>query len=100
MKEIKNNKKLIDDQCSICLDSFPDNQIIQLTPCNHGFHTKCIFSWIETKVKEAFVKKNLLRGQPFDLKTHGPMCPNCGQSLIKFMIYASEEIVSIRGQGV
>lgn len=40
------NKELIED-CSICLNTFNNNDNIICLPCNHYYHTNCINEWFK-----------------------------------------------------
>lgn len=35
--------------CSICIDSFEDDESIKILPCFHQFHTKCVDDWLLRK---------------------------------------------------
>jgi hypothetical protein len=32
--------------CSICLETFQENQLVRLTPCRHEFHSHCLEQWL------------------------------------------------------
>lgn len=38
-----------DENCSICLDTFGNKNIIKLQ-CNHNFHKKCIYQWFHINI--------------------------------------------------
>ena len=65
------DKKKTNEKCSICLDSFKENEKVKIknktkfvmTPCDHIFHYKCIYSWLNKNLKNA-------------------KCPNCNYALI------------------
>lgn len=40
------NNELIED-CSICLNSFSNDDNITCLPCNHYYHTTCINEWFK-----------------------------------------------------
>lgn len=42
------NENDLDDQCSICMDTYILGQELKLLPCSHRFHSNCI----ETYLKE------------------------------------------------
>jgi hypothetical protein len=54
----KNNKSLLIsdsaiqqiklNECSVCLDSFKQSNLILQLPCRHNFHKKCIYEWFLT----------------------------------------------------
>jgi len=35
-------------KCTICLEQFKKNQVIQILPCHHKFHHKCLKPWFKT----------------------------------------------------
>lgn len=41
--------KLFDDNCTICMENFVQNQKIMVAPCNHSFHQDCILNWIKSQ---------------------------------------------------
>ena len=43
---ISNIKRLINDECPICIEPFEENDELYQLKCNHIFHTKCISEWI------------------------------------------------------
>ncbi len=65
------DKKKSNEKCSICLESFKENEKVKITnktkfimtPCEHFFHFKCIYSWLNKNIKNA-------------------KCPNCNYALI------------------
>ena len=36
-------------ECSICMDTFTDGDIIEMTECDHKFHAKCVQRWLLEK---------------------------------------------------
>ena len=46
------------ETCYICLDDFVDGEGIRLLRCKHGFHDKCIESWIIEKGKCPICKRD------------------------------------------
>ena len=52
LTEVEYFKKKGDEEesCSICCDDFKDGELLTKTYCNHLFHTKCIWQWIDTKI--------------------------------------------------
>lgn len=46
IKCIKYSKNLENNQCSICTNSFKNNDNIKSTPCGHLFHDDCIYKWL------------------------------------------------------
>ena len=37
------------DTCPICLDPFTDETALVLLECSHGYHDKCLTSWLQSK---------------------------------------------------
>eukprot|EP01029_Cantina_marsupialis_P030540 TRINITY_DN8300_c0_g1_i2.p1 TRINITY_DN8300_c0_g1~~TRINITY_DN8300_c0_g1_i2.p1 ORF type:complete len:320 (+),score=69.41 TRINITY_DN8300_c0_g1_i2:117-1076(+) len=58
----KNNDRGINDECVICLNDFDDDTIVRVLPCVHGFHVKCINSWLSRSILCPYCK--------FDLKAY------------------------------
>lgn len=46
---IQYNEDMEENLCSICMDSFRENQEIGKLGCNHFFHKECIEKWFERK---------------------------------------------------
>ena len=40
----------IKSKCTVCLDHFKKDQVIQILPCHHKFHRKCVKPWFEKSV--------------------------------------------------
>jgi hypothetical protein len=38
------------ENCSICFENFKDNEIVNVTNCNHIYHNNCISEW--TKINK------------------------------------------------
>ena len=52
-------------QCTICLEGFKiDIDDVCLTPCNHLFHHKCLYEFLQKK--------------------HNGKCPNCNYDFIEY----------------
>lgn len=49
-------------KCTVCLDHFKKGQIMQILPCNHKFHRKCVKTW--------FVDSTCCPNCRFDIKKH------------------------------
>jgi len=47
IKEYKLNN-VSEEICSICLETYTKNDIINILKCGHKYHDKCIDGWIET----------------------------------------------------
>lgn len=45
-----NNDKIYHENCSICLEQFENNDLIQIN-CGHIFHKKCLKKWTNTNKK-------------------------------------------------
>ena len=43
---VSNIRSLINDDCSICIEPFKENDEMYRLKCGHIFHTKCIEEWI------------------------------------------------------
>ncbi len=59
-KKIKEDDKIIDEKCSICLNEFKTGEYKRELFCGHTFHKKCIDKWL--------LKSN---------KMTCPLCKNC-----------------------
>jgi len=49
--KIKENKYILEESeeiCSICLETYKKNDIMNILKCGHKYHDKCIDGWIET----------------------------------------------------
>ncbi|WCJ20066.1 RING/U-box superfamily protein [Euphorbia peplus] len=71
---------LIATECAICLGEFTDGEKVRVLPkCNHGFHVRCIDTW---------------------LGSHSS-CPTCRHSLLEHTDGSSEtgDVVAIRIHG-
>lgn len=45
----KRLKVLLESSCSVCLDNYEENEIIQvIRQCGHAFHTECLVRWIQS----------------------------------------------------
>lgn len=49
-----------DDDCTICLEEFNNDEEIVKLKCNHLFHLKCIDDWIEKNQSCPLCRLNLL----------------------------------------
>jgi hypothetical protein len=50
------------NKCTVCLEQYQKNEIIQILPCHHKFHYKCLKPW--------FNKSSCCPNCRFDLKKH------------------------------
>ena len=32
---------------SVCLEDYEENEFVEITPCNHIFHSDCLLSWLD-----------------------------------------------------
>ena len=39
--------KIIDEECSICIDSYENNRTVYILECDHIFHSTCMDEWIK-----------------------------------------------------
>lgn len=46
------NRKHQIGQCSICFEEMEIYQGLDILPCNHTFHERCIDTWYFTRIKE------------------------------------------------
>ena len=44
---LHNEEEFINDECSICLDKFKKNNIVNRLPCRHIFHQNCLRDWLK-----------------------------------------------------
>ena len=63
-KDIKHDS-LYNNVCTICFDTFIEEDEILVLPCNHVFHSDCIKKWLEAILED-------------------PICPNCKLSIINY----------------
>lgn len=82
---MKNENRLFDDSCSICVDNFRDREEIILTPCNHSYHETCLISWVNSSVDKILIlkKEAEVNGGQLAPDQCEPECPNCSVSLLK-----------------
>ena len=80
---MKNNAKVFDDQCSICMDNFSQGQSVLIPNCKHCFHVECLKDWINASIKKSLLAlhKQTREGKVVDLSTVTVDCPNCNVSL-------------------
>ena len=53
------NKYKINEECSICLSNFENNDNIIILPCLHFFHDECIMDWLKKQTVCPLDKQNL-----------------------------------------
>ncbi len=52
-------------ECTICTDSFKDNDLVVKTPCEHIFHLDCIKPWLCNESNKCPVcRKDVAKGKP------------------------------------
>ena len=39
------DKKIIHQECLICLEEFNEGETVSLIKCGHMYHTQCVYSW-------------------------------------------------------
>ena len=54
-----NDKLILNDQCSICLENFNDCDNVSILPCNHVYHKNCIYRWFNNNNQCPLCKTNL-----------------------------------------
>ena len=77
-----NEQKLYGDHCSICLDLFSNGDKVMVTPCYHSFHEECLMDWVNTKIRKICEDMPKEMNAYAKLKSEGPGCPNCNESII------------------
>jgi hypothetical protein len=45
--ELNDETRKNNENCSICFEIFKDNEIVNITYCNHIYHNNCITEWIK-----------------------------------------------------
>ncbi len=52
---------LVGEMCSICYEEFKlGERTLDLSVCEHHFHSECIKTWLEVKIVCPFCKRSLL----------------------------------------
>lgn len=65
-RRIKDNDKLLEEECSICTSKYQKNEGIRELPCKHYFHKRCVDKWLKTGgLSCPYCRKN-----PFENKTN------------------------------
>jgi len=49
-RTIETATKEISDSCSVCWQEWKDGDVVKTLPCLHYFHSKCIETWLQTKL--------------------------------------------------
>ncbi|KAM7275902.1 hypothetical protein ACFE04_017768 [Oxalis oulophora] len=58
-------------ECLICLGEFYDGEIVRVLPkCNHGFHVRCVDTWLVSRSWCPTCRQSLLPEQPTTSSTH------------------------------
>lgn len=47
-QKICSNSSLLNEQCSICLFMYVENDVVLTTTCKHAFHERCLKGWMKT----------------------------------------------------
>ena len=49
IKIVESNAAVLEKEiCTICFESFKEDEECRITPCQHKFHYECIFAWLIT----------------------------------------------------
>ena len=67
INELNNNSSLsvsnnYEDNCTICLEKYKENQVIRNLNCNHSFHQSCVDKWFENHQSCPICRTTLLNG--------------------------------------
>ena len=49
------------EHCLICLETYNNTDIIEITKCDHKFHKSCLDHWLSIKTNCPCCKYNLMR---------------------------------------
>lgn len=49
--------------CSICLESFMENDVLVSLPCGHRFHSSCLNPWVRTRGDCPYCRRSILLGK-------------------------------------
>ena len=60
-KRFRVTKKMLKDDCTICMNKFKNRELARILPCEHTFHSKCVDKW---------------------LTSHSNTCPVCRKELV------------------
>tara|TARA_B100001123_G_C15342604_1_gene1035609 strand:- start:5636 stop:6079 length:444 start_codon:yes stop_codon:yes gene_type:complete len=41
------DEQILNEKCVICLEDYQNDGEITILPCNHSFHYKCMYQWIQ-----------------------------------------------------
>ena len=53
-----------EEECSICLTSYQQKDMLRTLPCGHSFHKDCIDRWLEQSTSCPFCKQPLPLSPP------------------------------------
>ena len=59
LETIYDDVEMVNDDCSICLNSLKDDHAVKLNKCNHIFHKGCLDTWIITNLNCPLCRINL-----------------------------------------
>jgi len=51
-----------DAVCSICLESYEDEEVVRRLPCKHLFHSHCVDTWLRVNASCPLCKQNVNSG--------------------------------------
>jgi hypothetical protein len=65
MPRINYNENCLNQDCTICMESFNNDELVLKTPCEHCFHIECVKNWFtKESVKCPFCRKEVCKGKP------------------------------------
>lgn len=51
-----------DDACSICINQLEPDDLVRILPCEHIFHSECIYDWMCKSLSCPLCRKNIIDG--------------------------------------
>lgn len=51
-----------DDACSICISQLETDDLVRILPCDHIFHSECIYDWMCKSLSCPLCRKNIIDG--------------------------------------
>ncbi len=65
LPRIQFNSECLNQDCTICMESFENEETLLKTPCEHCFHEECIKNWfLKESIKCPFCRKEVCKGTP------------------------------------